>query len=68
MAVRPRIAEVSCSRIQFQPGDRVLVRVYHDLDEEEKSKLRRTITRWAGCDVEILIFNGLAMDVKVEKR
>jgi hypothetical protein len=48
----PRIAEVQCSRLQFQPGDRVLARTTHRLDPAEQRKLRKSILRWAGCEVE----------------
>lgn len=61
------MADVSCSRIQFQAGDRVLVRSYRPLDADAQRKLRRTIRRWAGCDVEVLVYDAAVMDVTVEK-
>ncbi len=67
MAVRPRIADVKCSRLQFEPGDRILVRVYHKLDWDQTSKLRKSITKWAGCEVEVLIYNATEFDIQVEK-
>jgi hypothetical protein len=63
---KPKIADVQCSRIQFQPGDRVLVRVYTKLDKDQEKKLKRTIQKWAGCEIEILVYNGLEMDISVE--
>ena len=67
MAVRPRIADVKCSRLQFEPGDRILVRTYYNLDRDQTSKLRKSITKWAGCEVEVLIYNATEMDIQVEK-
>lgn len=65
--VMPRIADIRCSKIQFQPGDRVLVRLYNKLDIEQIKKLRRSINKWAGCEVEVLFYNSLAMEIEVER-
>ena len=67
MPLKPRLADVRCSRIVFQPGDRVLCRVYHNLDQDQKKKLRKTIQKWAGAEVEVLIYNATAMEITVEK-
>ncbi len=63
----PTIADVKCSRIVFRPGDRVIVRVYRRLEAEQAKRLKRSIQRWAGADVEILIYDATLMDVRVEK-
>lgn len=68
MGVVPRLADVQCSRLTFEPGDRVLVRSYHKLSKDEKRKLRRTIRKWAGCEVEVLIYDANVMEVQVEQR
>lgn len=68
MAIMPRIADVQCTRLQFQPGDRILVRSHHRMDEDQKRKLRRSIQKWAGCEVVILIINTMDFDLTVEKR
>lgn len=65
---RPRIAEVQCSRIQFRPGDRVLVRVHQDLSAEQVNRLRKSVEKWAGDQVEVLIVNCLQMEVEVDQR
>lgn len=62
----PRIAEVKCSRIQFAPGDRVLVRIFQSLDREQRKRLERSIQRWAGPDVEVLIYNATKMEVTID--
>jgi hypothetical protein len=65
---RPQLADVRCSKIRFQPGDRVLVRTYSKLDAEQCRKLRASIIKWAGCEVCVYIYNGLAMEIDVEHK
>jgi hypothetical protein len=67
MAVIPRIADISCTRIKFEPGDRILVRTYHNLSAEQISKIRKSINKWAGCEVEVLFYNGNDMEISVDK-
>lgn len=67
MAIKPRLADVSCKRIQFQPGDRILVRVYHELSKEQKRIIRKMIEKWAGVSLEILIYNATQMEIYVQK-
>lgn len=64
---KQRIADVQCSRLQFEPGDRILVRSNHRMDNEQKRKLKRSIIKWAGCEVEVLIICLLDLDIKIEK-
>ena len=66
MSVVPRIADVHCSRIVFQPGDRILVTCHYRLEPEQRKKLRQSIERWAGASVEVLIYNPLDFDIEVE--
>ncbi len=65
---RPRIADVQCSRLVFEPGDRLLVRTTHRLNNEEKRKLRKSILKWAGVEVEVLIICLLDLDIEIQKR
>lgn len=64
--VVPRIADVRCERIRFQPGDRVLVKCNHQLEPEQVRRLKRSIQRWAGTDVEVLIYNPLDISLEIE--
>lgn len=64
----PRLADVRCERIQFLPGDRVLVQVYRQLDRDALAKLKRTVQQWAGPDVEILVVDRTLMEVSIERR
>ena len=63
----PRLAEVRCERIKFDPGDRILVRTTHRLSPEQTTRLRKTIQKWAGCELEILIYSLADMDLRIEK-
>lgn len=63
----PRLADVKCSKIQFQPGDRILVRVFEPLSKEEMIRLKKTVEKWAGGVVEVLVFNCTKVDVQVER-
>jgi len=64
---RPILADVKCSAYKFEPGDRVLVRVFQSLETTQMEKLRRTVQKWAGPDVEVLIYNSTKMEVCVEQ-
>jgi len=63
----PRIADVHCTRIRFEPGDRVLVRVRQRLDKDMREKLQKSISRWAGDGVEVLII-GPDLEISIENR
>lgn len=57
----PLISDIDVTRYQFEPGDRLLVRVANDLTEDQQYKLYKAISRFAGGDVRILIVNCLKM-------
>lgn len=61
------LADVSLSPVRFRPGDRVIVRVRHSLDREQRRKLRRAVERWAGNCVEVLIVDQTRMEVEIER-
>jgi hypothetical protein len=62
-----RIADVDCSRIQFKPGDRVLVRVYQPIEYEARKKLQRAVEKWVGVDIEVLVYDATQMEINIEK-
>ena len=64
---KPKLAEVQCSRLKFEPGDRVLVRVYRQIDNEQRKRLERIVEKWAGCAVRVLVINGAEMDLEIER-
>lgn len=65
---KPGIADVQCSRLTFQPGDRIMVRTHSRLDESQKRKLRKSIVKWAGCEVEVFVYSLLDMEIEVDQR
>ena len=68
MVVRPRLADVQCSRLQFSPGDRILVRSFHRLDRNARKRLEKIIQKWAGVEVEVLIYCTQDFSIAIEKR
>ena len=67
MGVLPRLADVSCTRMRFDPGDRILVKVRQDLSREDAAKLRKSVERWAGNAVEVLVMNANNVELEVVK-
>ncbi len=65
---KPNLANLECSRMKFEPGDRVLVRTHRNLSRDEMRKLRKTISKWAGCEVEILFVNALEVDLGIDPK
>ena len=63
----PKIANVQCSRLVFQPGDRIIARVCTDLDRDQKRKLLQSVRKWAGTDVEVLLIDVRVFDIEIEK-
>lgn len=61
--VRPRLADVQCSRMQFQPGDKLLVKVHHHLSKEDHHRVRKMVEKWAGDHVEVLVIDTTQMEV-----
>ena len=64
---RAKIADVQCSRLKLEPGDRIIVKVYDKMDSEQAKKLRKGIQKWAGSDIEVLIYNPTQMEISVDK-
>lgn len=64
---RPRLLDVQCQRLEFQPGDRVIARVYHRLTRDEKRKIQKMVERWAGDHVEVLVIDSTMMEVYVDQ-
>jgi hypothetical protein len=61
------LTEVNCSRVQFMPGDRVIVRSRHQLTPQETDKLRKMVERWAGPNIEVLVVDLTKMELIVEQ-
>lgn len=63
----PRIADVKCQRIKFEPGDRILVRCFHQLDPRQEKHLKQSIERWAGNSVEVLVINPANFELHIDQ-
>lgn len=66
MTAQPTLAEVSCVPLRFQPGDKILVKVWMDLNPEQYRKLKNTVEKWSG--VEAIIIDGRVVDIEVSKQ
>ena len=65
--VMPRIADINCSKIKFDAGDRIIVRSFHRMDTEQIRKLKKSICKWAGVEVEIFVICLRDFDMVVDK-
>lgn len=68
MSAKPKLMDVKLSPVRFQPGDRVIVRVHHRISQEEARKIQKTVEKWAGDHVEVLVVDLTAMEVTIERR
>ncbi len=67
MSIRPRLANIQCTRLKFEPGDRIIVKSPHRLDPDQVKKLKRSIQKWAGVEVEVLVYCTLDLDITIDK-
>ena len=51
--------DVRVGRIKFNPGDRIIVKTTTPLNADQHRKLERSVCKFAGCDVRVLIVNCL---------
>lgn len=66
MTKTPRLADVQCSSMKFEPGARLLVRSRQPLDKEARKKLHRMVQKWAGDHVEVLVIDLTKMEISVD--
>jgi len=58
------IADVQCRRLEFQPGDRVIVRTHCKVDDDWKRKMRRSLKKFAGCELRVFFIPILEFDLE----
>lgn len=64
----PRLADVQCSRLRFEPGDRLIIRVYRQISLDQEKRLKQSASKWSGLDEDcILVVNALEMKLDVER-
>ena len=65
MLHQPLLSDNPAVNVQFQPGDRLLVKVSCHLTPDQKIHIRRAVKRFARCDVNILIVDVRYLKVLV---
>jgi hypothetical protein len=60
------IQDVHCTRVQFAPGDRVLVKLYQPLTQGQRERVKESIEKWAGVPIEVFIYYAFEADVTVQ--
>lgn len=63
-----KLAEVKCTPMRFEPGDRLLVKYDQGLTPQQLSKLYNTVKKWAGRGVEILMIPKGMADLELQKK
>lgn len=63
----PKLADVSCSPMRFLPGDRLLVRCQFSPSPAQVDSIKRTVQKWAGDHVEILVIDALAIEIELDR-
>lgn len=63
-----KLAEVQCTPLRFEPGDRILVKVKQPLSRDQVINLRKSIEKWAGPDVEVYIVDVSLMELEIVRR
>lgn len=64
---RPLISDIQTTRMKFNPGDRILIRTSVNLSQAQQDQLKKSITKFAGEDVRILIMNCLTSRLVVKR-
>ena len=59
------VQSVSVTPVRLQPGDQVIVRVFQPVGEDELKRIRRTVQKWAGEGVRVLVVDCLKHDVSI---
>ena len=60
---RPLLSDIQPTQIQFHPGDRILVRVSVGLTADQRKRLERSVAKFTGEDVRILLVNCLTTGI-----
>ena len=60
---RPLLSDLPATKIKYQAGDRVLVRVSCSLTEDQYKKIERAVRKHMGADVRILIVDCSCMSI-----
>lgn len=64
---KQRLADVHCTPMRFAAGDRILVTTRVPVDPNQKKQIQKTVERWAGNHVEVLVVDGTKMALTIQK-
>lgn len=67
MNARPLLTDLPATRLVIQPGDRMLARVGFDLTRDQAARISRSISRFAGNDVNLIIINCMKTTIWWER-
>lgn len=59
MNTHPHISDIPSQNLSFNSGDRLLARVSVDLDKNQQARIHRSIQKFCGAEVRILVVNCL---------
>lgn len=62
-----KLADVSVTRAELQPGDRIIVRLRQPLTKYQKDRLMDSIQNWAGVPLRILLIDETQMGVEIDR-
>lgn len=67
MANAPNILDLDCTKYSFQPGDKILVRVFGAVDSARRKQIRAMIEKWAGVPLDILVIDATQLEMLVQR-
>jgi len=64
----PRVENVVCSRVQFRPNDRIIVKVNGPLSREQANDIRKAFQKWSGMSADaIILVSTFKAQVELER-
>lgn len=54
------LGDVEFAKPPFKDGDRILVRTFSIIDHHQTASIKRSVERFAGCPVEVIVVNNLS--------
>ena len=55
MSGLPHVENVKVTKVQLEPGTRLLVRSVNLLTRDARKRIHKTVQKWAGDHVEVLV-------------
>ena len=67
MNAQPLLTDLPATRLIARPGDRMLARVGFELTKDQAARITRSIIKFAGSDVIVLVVNCLTTSIWWER-